>query len=255
MTLSAGWTVTDKSGKVAAHTSATELTLLCSRLDEPTFFSMFKDDQWTAMTETCDDWAQLQPNTQIEKVTFPFLITRLLRVAPPSSDFNRYRGLELKTTADLTVYDATLLPNDIAYEPACTIEKQNRGHTDGMLYIYRCMIETSSFPEAVALKSRLIQSLKKLSLDEDQVREHGLSVNARQESMCAPTGECLEGDVFASVTKDYKFLQIDANPDLTRSALAEAQAMQYGHDTPISGISQNSGSVLFEVYSVGPLKN
>ena len=91
-------------------------------------------------------------------------------------------------------------------------------------------------------------------MGEDEVREHGLSANARNSGYCAPTGECLEGNVYVSATQDYKFFQIEANPILTRNVMAQIAAMKYGKDAPIDGISDKAANVSFEVFSVGPLK-
>jgi hypothetical protein len=252
--ITTGVTDTQKDGKVIQHISAADLTQFCGELDDPVIFNNLKHDSgWAASSSLCDDWGELQAKTRIERVSFLLLISRLLLIAPPSSDFARYRGMELKTALDSTTYDAVILPSDIGYDANCDVEEENR-YAEGMMYIYRCSIKTSSFSEAIALKERLVQSLKKLDLGEDEVREHGLSASARDAGFCAPTGECMEGNVYDSATKDYKFFQIEANPILTRNVMAQIGAMKYGRNAPIDGISDKAANVSFEVYSVGPLK-
>ncbi|HEY4380205.1 MAG TPA: hypothetical protein VGN01_07660 [Acidobacteriaceae bacterium] len=258
--ITTGVTDTDKAGKVIQHISAADLTQMCAKLDDREWLNDFKavdngdgKGAWAAMTALCDDWGELQPRTHIERLPFTLLVSRLLLISPIASDFARYRGMELKTAPDATTYDAVILPRDLGYDANCDIEEQNR-HIEGMMYTYRCSIKTPSFPEAIALKERLVQSLKKLDLGEDEVREHGLSAHAQNSGYCAPSGECLEGNVYVSATKDYKFFQIEANPILTRNVMAQIGAMKYGKDAPIDGISDKAASVSFEVFSVGPLK-
>lgn len=248
---SSGWTFSEKSGE-STHKSPTELDAFCSDLERPTIRLALKDTL-EELRQFCERWKEVQPKNEIEQVSFLQLITRLLFVSPASSDFERYRGMELKTASDSTTYDAIILPNDIGYEPTCEIEEQNR-HDDGMLYTYRCSIQTPSFPDAVSLKERLIESLNGLNLGEDQVREHGLSITARNADLCAPTGECLEAHTFVSARQDYKFLQAEANPILTRDAREQVMALKYGRNAPIDGISDKAANVMFEVISVGPMK-
>lgn len=248
-----GITVTDKNGKTT-HLSANALNSFCSSLEDPAVLAALrKEPGWYAQSQTCEEWAEVQPRTTIEHLAFPALIERLLIVTPPSTTFARYRGMELDAGSESNKYDSTLLPAATPYPPTCNIEATNRGPADGMMYQYRCELKTRSYGDAIALKKSLLESIKPLHLQEDEVREHGLSTTARQMGMCAPEGPCLEADVYASATVDFKFLQIEANPVLTRNALAQARAMQGGREAPVAGMSDKEGSVTFEVFSVGPL--
>jgi hypothetical protein len=246
-----GWTVTEKNGGTVTHKSAAEMTTFCGKLDDDfAVLEALRDN--IGVKQICDEWGQIQPRTRIERMPFSRLMTRLLVIAPPSTDFARYRGIELKSDADSKAYDAIILPNDIA-DASCTIEERNR-HAEGMLYIYKCDVKTPSFPAAIKLKDKLVQALTNFDLSEDEVREHGLAAHARDSGFCAPGGECLEGHIYVTAIKDWKTLQIEADPDFTRDTRSEVRAMANGTHAPINGIAANSASVSFQVFSVGPLK-
>lgn len=248
-----GWTETEKNGKVT-HMSVADITTLCSDLDDPLVLAALRNTVERAVTsELCDEWGELQPKTLIERMPFAQLMARLVIIAPHSSTLARYRGMELKSGTDSTTYDAIILPNDIGYDASCTVEEENR-HEEGMLYTYECSIKTPSFPAALQLRDRLVQALSNLHLPEDEVREHGLAAYARGDGYCAPSGECLEGHIYVTAMKDWKIVQIDANPDFTRNTFAEINAMKSGRHAPIDGIAADSGNLSFQVLSVGPSK-
>jgi hypothetical protein len=247
-----GWTETGKNGKTIFIESAGNLIELCKQMDDFSAFANGEDGD--ALKFACDEWAKLQPKTQIETVPFSRLVTRLLLLTPPSTDFARYRGMYLKSNGDSRTFDAAIVPDDLGYKTSCMIEEDNR-HAKGMLYTYRCAITTASFPDAINLENHLIKLLGGLSLSEDEIREHGLAVNARGDGMCAPTGECLEEHVYATVMQDWKSLQIDANPAFTQNAMAEHLATEHGQHAAINGIDADSGNVSFRIFSVGPNKD
>jgi hypothetical protein len=194
----------------------------------------------------------LQPHTQIEKVSFSRLIARLLEFSAPYTDFARYRGLELKSSGESTIYDAAIVPDDLGTNVSCTIEEENRAR-EGMLYTYQCSIKASSYVGAVALRDRLVSDLRDLHLTEDEIREHGLAADARNAGKCAPSGECaMAHDYVAEPNEEGKTLAIGAEPDFTRDPASELAAQTYGHDSPITGIAFDSATVFFAVYSVGP---
>ncbi|WP_260740100.1 hypothetical protein [Tunturiibacter lichenicola] len=253
MDTTTGWTVTAKGGKVT-HMSVADITSVCNDLDDPLALAAFRNTvEWAVTSDLCENWGELQPKTRIEQVPFLRLITRLLLVTPPSTDFARYRGLELKSGAESKTYDAIIVPNDLGHDASCTIEEESR-NTEGMLYTYQCSMKTSSFPDAIRLKDHLVLLLKSLDLDEDQVREHGLSAHARSVGYCAPSGECLEDHIYVTAKKDWKILQIEATPTLTRDPMADLSTMQYGHHSAIIGIASDSADVSFQIMSVGPNK-
>jgi hypothetical protein len=218
-----GWTETEKNGKVT-HVTVADMTSLCGKIDnsDRILLALLKQNPGgLAMTsEICDEWGEVLPKTQIERVPFSQLMIRLVSVAPPFSTFARYRGMELKSETDSKTYDAIILPNDIDYPATCTVGEENR-HEKGMLYVYECLVKTTSFSAALQLKDRLVQALSSLHLTEDEVFEHGLSSNARGLGYCAPSGECMHEHNYESVAKDWKLVQIEPNPDFTRDTLSE----------------------------------
>jgi hypothetical protein len=206
---------------------------------------------WTSGSVLCERWGEIQAKTQIERVPFLNLITRLLVVTPPSTDFARYRGMEVKSDASATAYDSIIVPSDIGNSISCSIREGIM--PDRMAYIYMCDIQTSSFQNAIELKDHLLHLLGSLNLSEDQVREHGMAVRASEEGRCAPTGECEGAHTFVTAENQGKVLEIDANPDFTRNVDALALSLKSDHDI-ISGVSANSASVRIAVMSVGPKK-
>src|SRR5215472_16531610 len=244
-----GWKTIEKNGATATF-SVTEVTEVCDynerfwKADQP-------DDRTIAFL--CDEWWKLQPQNKVEQVPFATLVRRLLLQTRESTNFVRYRGMELKSTKDSTIYDAAIIPNDIGSDMSCTIEEENR-HELGMMYSYRCEIKTTSFPAALQLQNKMVLQLKEFNLKEDEVREHGLGAYAREIGVCAPTGECLEQHVFATTMQSWKMLQIAANPILVANTIAELQAGQNGKHAPAAGIATDKGIVSFEIFSVGPRK-
>jgi hypothetical protein len=148
-------------------------------------------------------------------------------------------------------YDAIIVPNDLGYDVSCTIEEENR-QTKGMLYTYHCSAKTPSFDAAIKLRDRLVQGLSDLHFKEDEVREHGLAADARDKGVCAPSGECLFQHVYATATRDWKFLQIEADPSFTVTVMAAVMAKSKGIPPTITGIDNNSGRFSFDILSVGP---
>jgi hypothetical protein len=68
---------------------------------------------------------------------------------------------------------------------------------------------------------------------------------------CAPGGECLEQNVYATLITNWKSLQIQADPVFTRNTMAELTALQHGGYAAVSGIASDEGAVSFQVFSVG----
>lgn len=257
--IATGATDTQKDGKVIQHINAADLTQTCAKLDDPDWRRIMKavdrsdgNGEWVATSSLCEEWGELQPKTRIERMPFSQVMVRLLEIAPPSSTFARYRGMELTSKADSVTYDATILPSDLGYEPSCKVEAEDR-HSEGMLYTYECSVKTPSFPAALDLRNRLVASLASLHLtEEDEIREHGLAANARSLGYCSPDGECLEGHIYVTATKDWKTVQIEPNPIFIRSTLAEISAMKAGRHAPINGIASDSADFSFRILSVGP---
>ena len=241
-----GWTVTEKNGKVT-HWSAVEVTKFCSDLENLPFLADGKDG--VGAKEICEEWGEVQPRTQIEQVPFARMIVRLLMLTPSSTNFERYRGMELKSDAKSKLYDATIVPNDLGNQVSCTVLESQIALKE-MLYKFGCSIKTSSYPEAIAMEERLVSLLKSLNLDEDQVKEHGLTVSAQNDGRCAPTGDCEDDHVYVTSLKDWKRLVIEGEPVFTRINGAETFALT-GHDGMIVGIAPDSGTVTFAVYSWG----
>ena len=200
----------------------------------------------------CEKWQAEQPRTKVERLPFHSLVRRLLLETPASTDFARYRGMQLKSDGTSTTYDAIILPADVLDDLACTIKQEDR--QEGEMYTYECFGHTSSFAVSVQLRDKLVQSLSDLRLVEDEVREHGLSSHARSEGMCAPNGDCLEQHEYASALTDGKLLQIDANPSLTQTVGAIARAKRDGSEAPVSGSDPKDGVFAFEIFSFGPPK-
>jgi hypothetical protein len=238
-----GWTVFDKGGKPGSNITADQLRGTCAEVDKETSPS----PALTLLALPCELWAELQPHTQIERVPFLDLIARLFVVTPSSTDFARYRGMELRSTKEGTKYDSTILPSDISNDTSCNITAGNL--PDKTFAIYACSIKTSSYQDAIQLEEHLAQRLAPLNLPEDQVEEHGDAAQAVEDGRCAPTGECEGAHVFATTKQNGKMLKIQANPDFTRTVDALMLSLKTGHDL-ISGISRNSATVSIEVYSV-----
>jgi hypothetical protein len=211
MNVKTGLTVIDKDGKTAEF-SVADVNNMC---DE----RLLGAPEDHAMALACDEWWKLEPKNEIERVPFQSLVQRLLLDTRPSTTFVRYRGMELRTTQDSTIYDAVILPSDVGRDVSCSIEEEDRKDL-GMLYAYRCTIKTESFPAAIALKERLAQTVKGLGLKEDEVREHGLAVHAKEVTPCAPGGECLFQNVYATTVTNWKSMQIEAD------TMAEVMALQ-----------------------------
>ena len=236
MNVKTGLTVIDKDGKTAEF-SVADVNNMC---DE----RLLGAPEDHAMALACDEWWKLQPKNEIERVPFQSLVQRLLLDTRPSTTFVRYRGMELRTTQDSTIYDAVILPSDVGRDVSCSIEEKDRKDL-GMLYAYRCTIKTESFPAAIALKERLAQTVKGLGLKEDEVREHGLAVRAKEVTPCAPGGECLFQNVYATTVTNWKSMQIEAD------TMAEVMALQHGGHAGVSGIASDEGTVSFQMFSVG----
>ena len=247
--VAAGWTEIDKSGK-STNLPAADLTKVCRDLDELPFLA--EEAQNGGIKVACEIWGELQPKTQIEKVPLSRLVTRLLLLTPDSTDFARYRGIQLTSDGDKTTYDATIRPNDVGQDTSCTVEESNH-YDKGMYYTYECIVKTSSFPDAVLLKNQMVHDLAFLRLTEDEIAEHGLAAFAKGKNICAPSGECLYAHIFVSAYKDSKSLRINATPDFTMDAGNRALALQIGHAL-ISGISGNSATVSLQIISAGPPK-
>jgi hypothetical protein len=246
MDVKTGWTLIMKDGKTE-KTAAADVDKTCEGGEK---WGFFDEPGNRAMAILCDEWWKLQPKTEIERVPFQSLVQRLLLYTRTSATFVRYRGMELKSSNDSTTYDAVIVPSDVGSNVSCVINEEDRS-PHGMLYIYDCTIKTDSFPAAIQLKERLEQNAKALGLKEDEVREHGLAAHAKEEFPCAPGGECLEQNVYATVIKDWKNLQIQADPVFTSNVIAEAMASEHGGHAAISGIASNEGTVSFQIFSVG----
>ncbi len=246
-----GWTVILKDG-TKRNTSPIELENICSAIINFPNLSNSKD--YEGVTQLCDDWALLHPTLHIQRVPFRELAVRLLLASPPSSDFRRYRGIELKRTAVTTTYDSTIMPDDIGANPSCTVDVEDRG-AEGTLYTFACQVKTSSYAEATRVKEYMKSSIADLYLEEDEIREHGLLAHARESGLCAPTGECIEGNTFITATHDWKTLQIEANPVFVRNVALEVMAQDHGKHARIGSIADDEAEVTFEVFSVGPSLN
>jgi hypothetical protein len=241
-----GMTVVDKNGNDGTNLTADQARGTCEENDKQTAPS----PALTLFALPCEIWAELQPHTQIERLPFLNFIARLLVATPPSTDFARYRGLELQSTKEGKAYDATILPNDAGNNVSCTIKEGTL--SDRVLYLYDCTIKTSSYQDAIQLQEHLVQLLGPLKLTEDQVEEHGVAARTVSEGRCAAlTGECEGQHLYATTEQDGKALHIEANPDFTRTAEETILSLQTGHEL-VSRISPNSATVSIEVFSVGP---
>jgi hypothetical protein len=216
---------------------------------------MDKDcDTWEEMllTETahlCDIWAELKPKTQIERLPFSKFIYRLLKFSAPGTNFSRYVGLELNSDKTAFVYDALLVPSDLGKDVSCTIT-QGRGDSSSIT-IYRCTLKTMAYPLAVQTEKALVSQLSNLHLVENQAEEHGLLVKDKNNNECAPTGECMHGQMFMSAPQDGKVLRIEAQPDFVRDLALDVQVMlMTGHHNFVKGVSPNSGTVEISIWSV-----
>jgi hypothetical protein len=249
---STGWTETDKNGKVT-NLSPAELASLCG--DTLKTLIEFHLEGVEGTRVACDKWAQLQPRTQIEEVSFSILMRRLIEFSPPVTDFARYRGTELRSqTQDAiqsAVYDATIVPNDVGGDTSCTI-LQAHNASGGALYKYACSIKTASYPEPVTLEKTLVQLLNGLGLIEDQIVEHGLAVQDKENNECAPTGECAHSHMFESAIKDNKTVKVEAQPNFVRNAVLEAQMwLATGRHNFVERIAPDSAAVEFSVSLYG----
>jgi hypothetical protein len=228
--------------------SHTELATMCGE-DSYGLLNLPENRELKAI---CDNWQAEQPRTKVERLPFHSLVRRLLLETAPSTDFARYRGMQLKSDGATTTYDAIVLPTDVLDDLACTVKQEDR--QEGVMYTYECFGHTSSFAASVQLRDKLVQSVSDLHLVEDEVREHGLSAHARSEGMCAPNGDCSFQHEYASALTDGKLLQIDANPSLARTLSAIAQAKRDGSRAPISGSDPKEGVFSFSIFSFGPPK-
>jgi hypothetical protein len=249
---STGWTETDKNGKTK-NMSPAEVTSLCG--DSLGTAIEFHLEGVEGTRVVCDVWAQLQPRTQIESVSFSTLMNRLIVISPPVTDFARYRGTELRSqtqdTIQAVLYDATIVPNDVGGPTSCTIlQAHNPSGAGGALYKYACSIKTASYPEAIALEKTLVQRLDGLGLVEDQIAEHGFAIKDKDNNECAPTGECAHSHMFRSAIKDNKIVEIEAQPYFVRNAALDMQVMMLtGHHNVVDRVAPDSGAVEFTVYS------
>ncbi|MGI8770326.1 MAG: hypothetical protein ACR2JE_02710 [Acidobacteriaceae bacterium] len=247
--LKQGYTEIHKDG-TKGNLSPADVTRLCNNLDQ--YPALGQSEDGKAAAQLCEVWALLQPRTQVEKLHWDELINRLMLLTPASTNFERYRGMELKSDASAKTYDATIVPDDLGYQPSCTIEVEDRADL-GMLYTYECIVKTHSYGMAISLQKLLAKELADLPLPvEDQVREHGLYANAKNKGLCAPTGECALEHTYVTAVKDWKTLQIEAWPDFTRNVVLELMTSEHGKHAAITGVAGDSGSVSFEIMSVGP---
>ena len=245
MNVQTGWTVIMKDGG-KDQTSAKDVNAICTDGER---LGLTGSAENQTMRFLCDEWWKLQPKTEIERLSFRSLVQRLLVETRPSTNFVRYRGMELKTSDGSKTYDAAIVPSDVGRDVSCSVEEEDRA-AEGMLYTYQCTIKTNSFPAAVQLKEQLVQAIRGLDLKEDQVREHGLAAHAKESGHCAPDGECLEQNVYASTMTGWKNLQIEADPVFTHNTVSELML----HHAVVSGIANDAGTVSFQMFSVGPGK-
>ncbi len=246
LNLQTGFIATDKSGKVVAHGSPSQLDHLCGEID--------KQDHLTGPAEKslalmCEQWQELQPRTQLERVPLSQFVARLLFVSPAGTGFERYRGMKINSDGDSTVFDATMMPQGLGDKVSCVILLNGNTHSGGSTS-YQCTIPATSYPAAVELEKTIVTSLNGLHLEEDEVAEHGLSASARNEGRCAPSGECAHAHLYVSVQAGSKRLLIEAAPDFIRDPLAEIRAEEHGQHAPITRIATDSGTVKIEVISL-----
>lgn len=238
-----------KDGKTS-NLSRGDLDSLCRNLDD--FPAVAQSTNGATIVQLCDMWALLKPRTKIEKLHTDGLVSRLLLLSPPSTDFTRYRGVALKSDASSITYDSLLVPDDLGEDTTCTITEENRAEL-GMLYTFGCTQKMSSYGMAVSKEKSVAYELARHSLpEEDQAREHGLYAHAKEMGLCAPTGECALEHTFITVRHDGKQLQIEAWPEFTRDTIPEIIARESGKHSAVSGIDPSSGSMSLEVMSVGP---
>lgn len=225
--------------------SAADLTSLCNSLETA---AEYHQKDFDSARPTCELWAELQPRTKVEEVPFERLMIRLVDVSPTDTDFARYRGTELKSGAQGKLFDATIIPNDVGKDVACTVLQAHLG--DDELYKYECSINTTSYPVAVQLEDKLVSSLGGLGLVEDQISEHGSVVKDNADNECAPTGECTHTHMYVSAIKDGKIVDIEAHPTFIRNGAADIEMlMTTGHHNFVEGVASDSGTVTFSVYS------
>lgn len=239
-----GWTSTVEGQ--TSNMSAEHVTGYCNLMGKDPFLP--DNDFGNFTRELCEEWGELQPKTQIERLPFSDLIVRLLLFTPSSTDFARYQGLQIASDSTGAEFDSTIVPSDIGADVACVILVGDL--SDRTAFIFKCTIKTHSYQEAIATKDRLVHLLEILKLTENEVEEHGISARARAEGRCALSGECEGQHTFVTPVKKGKMLQIAADPDFTSNAVL---TLQTGHQI-ISGVSPDSATVTVKVFSV-VLKN
>jgi hypothetical protein len=243
--IATGLTVQDATRHVVVNLPAKKLKKLCDLIDQQTVPS----SALRSVADSCEQWSELQPRTQIERLPFAQVAARLLVIAPPSSDFARYRGLERASDPTGREYDSILVPNDTGGDTSCVIKES--ALSGRMLYVYECTIKTHSYQDSVRLKEHLVDLLGGLRLTEDTAAEQGIAAHVRAERSSAPAGEYEGEHVYVSSLEDGKRLQIEAVPEVTRSATELTVSLPTGHDI-VSGISSTSASVAIKVVSIGP---
>jgi hypothetical protein len=246
LNLQTGYTAIDKSGQ-ETHLSPTDLNQLCGEIDK-------QDHPLTGSAEKslalmCDKWQELQPRTQIERVTLSQFVARLLFVSPAGTGFERYRGMKINSDGDSAVFDATMVPQGLGDKVSCVILDNDKTHSGGSAS-YQCTIPATSYPTAVELEKTLVTGLNGLHLEEDEVAEHGLAASGRNEGRCAPSRECAHAHLYVSIQAGSKRLLIGAEPDFIRDPLAEMRAEEHGQHAPITRIATDSGTVKIEVISL-----
>ncbi|HEX4038644.1 MAG TPA: hypothetical protein VHX37_11350 [Acidobacteriaceae bacterium] len=243
MNVQTGWVMTDSSGQSGSFTPA-EVNDMCQEGEK---WGLLATPDNRAMSYLCDEWWKLQPATAIEKVPFRTLIQKLFVNTGPSPSFVRFRGMNLKSDTQSAVYDAAIVPNDVGQEATCLVD-EDRPDTGGKLYVYKCEMKTNCFTSALILRNQLVQVARTLNLKEDEIREHGVAVKAKESGQCAPTGQCMDQYAYVSVDGG-KALVITANPVFTRDTMAELLAREHGADSAITGIANDEGNVTFEIFS------
>lgn len=238
-----GWTsIVDGQ---TSNMSAEQVTNYCNLMGKDPFLP--DNDFGNFTRELCEEWGELQPKTKIERLPFSDLIVRLLLFTPPSTDFARYRGLQIGSDSTGVEYDSTIVPDDIGADVTCGIlagELSYKGK-----FIFKCTIKMHSYQEAITTKGRLVSLLANLKLTEDEVEEHGIAVRSRANGRCAgwgDGGECEGQQTYVTATKAGKRLQIAADPDFTFDPYL---TLQTGHQV-ISGLMPDSATVTIEVYSI-----
>jgi hypothetical protein len=235
----------EKNGRMKVVSDASDVKGLCVEIDKQSDLG----PNLRPFRTLCENWAELQPKTKIEQVPFSTLIARLVMISPPSSDFGRYRGLELKSDLRSTTYDAAIVPDDLGENIYCTV-LETRSSPRHMGYIYQCSMKTDSYPSAIAIKNRLVLLLSSLHLSEDQVTEHGLVMSDKENNECAPTGECTHSQIYRSAETENKVLSIEARPSFVRNARLDVEMLRItGRHNPPDRVASDSGTLEFKVFS------